>query len=74
MERHAHEAHRLGARARAAHALDDARVPRVVGREYEVPSEELVRIAREGLPDPVGEEADARHARARDDERGREYA
>src|SRR5436853_5647934 len=46
----------------------------MVRRQDQVGPEQLMRVAFERLADAVGEEADARHARHRDDERRGEDA
>ena len=46
----------------------------MVGGEHQVRAEQLVRVALERLAHAVGEEADARDARHRDDEGRGEHA
>jgi hypothetical protein len=57
-----------------ARALDERRGHRVVGDHHEVAPEELVRLAIERRLHPVGEEADGRDTRHRDEEREEQHA
>jgi len=56
---HARKGHRPDhLQAACAPLLDDTRRPRLIGGQQEIGTEQLVRLAVERLPYPVGEEAD----------------